>query len=197
MSDFINTVDVLGDDGVCDGIITKTLTEYSDNHITDIGSYAFYGCSKMTKLDLPNVTSIDVFAFYGCSALKTVNIPMADSIGNYAFNTAYAIESVNMPMVTTIGKSAFRQCTKITSIDMPSVTSIDTYAFYNCTALAKVILRSETMCSLSDSNVFGSTPIAEGTGFIYVPDELVETYKLGTNWAIYSEQIKGLSELEE
>lgn len=197
MSEFINTVDNLGDDAVCDGIITRSLTEYKENRITSIGDYVFYDCSAITEADIPNVTSVGVFAFYGCSAMKTINIPIAESISNYAFYNNYALNSINMPLVTAVGKSAFRYCNTMTNIDMPLVTSIDTYAFYNCTVLTTVVLRSETMCEISSTNVFGNTPIASGTGYIYVPDDLVETYQLGTNWSTYAAQIKGLSELEE
>ena len=31
---------------------------------------------------------------------------------------------------------------------------------------------------------------------IYVPDSLVESYKVATNWVNFNSQIKGLSELE-
>ena len=113
MSDFINTTDALGDDAVCDGIITKTLMEYAESHITTIGDYAFYNCNKLTKLDLPNATSIGVFAFYGCSTMKTINLPVVTLIDNYAFYNGYALESVNTPLVTEIGKSAFRYCSCI------------------------------------------------------------------------------------
>ena len=52
-------------------------------------------------------------------------------------------------------------------------------------------------CTLSNANVFTGTPIASGTGFIYVPDEAVETYKTATNWNTYASQIKGLSEIPQ
>lgn len=194
MSDFINTTDALGDDAVCDGIITKTLTEYAESHITTIGDYAFYNCNKLAKLDLPNATSIGVFAFYGCSTMKTINLPVVTLIDNYAFYNGYALESVNTPLVTEIGKSAFRYCTKLASIDLPSAILIDSYAFYNCTSLTAVVLRSETMCELTDTNAFANTPIADGTGYIYVPKTLVEAYQNGTNWSLHFSQFRAIED---
>ena len=42
MSEFINTIDVLGDDAVIDSIIDRTITEFKDNTLTTIGQYAFF-----------------------------------------------------------------------------------------------------------------------------------------------------------
>ncbi len=49
--------------------------------------------------------------------------------------------------------------------------------------------------TLSNSNAFANTPIAQGTGYIYVPDNLVASFKTATNWSTYASQIKGVSEL--
>ena len=55
--------------------------------------------------------------------------------------------------------------------------------------------QTEKICTLS-SNVFANSSVASGTGFIYVPDDLVNSYKAHTNWSAYASQIKPLSELE-
>ena len=45
-------------------------TAYS---VTSIGEYAFYKCSGLTSVTIPNsVTSIGDYAFYECSALTSV-----------------------------------------------------------------------------------------------------------------------------
>ena len=41
--------------------------------VTGVGDYAFYGCSGLTSVTIPNsVTSIGEGAFYGCSSLTTI-----------------------------------------------------------------------------------------------------------------------------
>ena len=194
MSEFINTVDTLGDDAMCDGIIMKTLTEYADSYVKSIGDYALYSCTKLTSVDFPNVTSVGSFAFNGCSALTTVNLPLVEEMGTYAFYSNRALESIHIPLVRELGKSTFYGCTKLGSIDLSAATSIDTKAFYNCSVLETVILRSETMCEMLDTNVFDNTPISDGTGYIYVPSAIVETYRSGTNWSVYADQIRAIED---
>ena len=90
--------------------------------ITDdsyIGECAFYNCSNLTSIILPdNAISIDDKSFYYCTSLKSIVIP--DS-------------------VTSIGVYAFRSCRSLSSIVIPnSVKSIRDYAFEDCTSLIKV-----------------------------------------------------------
>ena len=62
------------------------------------------------------------------------------------------------------------------------------------TALIGVILSGPTVCTLETNFVFDNTPIASGTGYIYVSDNLVDTYKAATNWSAYASQIVAISE---
>ena len=46
------------------------------NSVTNIGSYAFFGCSRFTgELKIPNtVTNIGSYAFYNCTNLEKIII---------------------------------------------------------------------------------------------------------------------------
>lgn len=90
--------------------ISKDGTTYT---ITSIGDNAFYCCSNLTSVSIPeSVTSIGSCAFRSCAGLTSVIIPEG---------------------VTTIDVSAFYECSGLTSIIIPEgVTTIGRYAFYRC-----------------------------------------------------------------
>ena len=108
------TVEVTGGYNQYTGAVTipKSVTYNGKTYsVTSIGDDAFYGCSGLTSITIPNsVTSIGQYAFEGCRSLTSVTIPNS---------------------VTSIGSYAFRDCSGLTSITIPnSVTSIGYDAFY-------------------------------------------------------------------
>ena len=170
------------EDGVksaCDEIMGKittgALTEVYDQVSTTIKDYAYPNFPNLTSASFPNAITTGNSAFRNNPKLVSVNFPKAETVGSYAFHTSTTLESLDLPMVTTIMDGAFGYCSKLKAL----------------------ILRAETVCSLrGTTNVFVGTPIAKGTGFIYVPNNLVEQYKTATNWSTYATQIKPIGELE-
>ena len=104
MTDFVNTIDLYGDEIAAEKIIGRTIEEYNDDIIASIGSYAFYRCKALTSVNLPNVTSIEQYTFNGCKALTSIDLPMSiQAIDSGAF-AGTAITSFKMPnSVQTIG----------------------------------------------------------------------------------------------
>lgn len=87
----------------------------------------------------------------------------------------------------------FEGCTALTIVDICSMTIAN--AFQNCSSLVAVVLRaSPTITTLSASNAFAATPIASGTGYFYVPRDLISTYEAATNWTTFAGQFRALED---
>ena len=90
------------------------------------------------------VTSISSYAFYNCSGITSVTIPNTVlSIGEYAFSWCHGLTSVIIPnSVTSIGGGAFYGCRGLTSLTIGSgVTSISYHAFSDCGSLTSIIVK--------------------------------------------------------
>ena len=79
--------------------------------MTSIGDYAFYDCSGLTSIEIPNsVTSIGNFAFYGCTELKTVinhsGLIFERESTEYGHIAFYA-ETVDNTSVNVVGNYVF------------------------------------------------------------------------------------------
>ena len=140
-------------------LVTYNSVSYS---VTSIGDYAFFYCTGLTSVTIPNsVTSIGEYAFSDCTGLTSVvwnakNCSTSGGFGSQVKSFVFGSEvekipasccsgmsnltSVTIPnSVTSIGNGAFYSCTGLTSVTIPnSVTSIGEYAFYGCTGLTSV-----------------------------------------------------------
>ena len=72
--------------------------------VVTIGNYAFYNCSGLTSVTIPNsVTSIGQSAFYNCSGLTSLTIPNSvTSIGYGAFGGCSGLTSINVEKGNTM-----------------------------------------------------------------------------------------------
>lgn len=206
------------DHSVEDAIITRSITgAYSNDRITTVGVGAFLGCQALTAIDLPNVTQVKRNAFEACNHLQTTNLPkvtkfdrgvftssaiqqadfpLLTTMENGCFQLATNLTSANLPLVTALPADAFRDST-IRTADFAAVTNINRTAFTDCRFLETLIIRTPSVCVISDISVaLRGSKIAAGTGYIYVPDNLVDSYKTATNWVAFANQIKPISALE-
>lgn len=106
------------------------------------------------------------------------------------------VTSYKSDRIAQVRSYAFYGCSQLTSVDFSLKVTIGASAFDDCTQLTTLILRANEVCNLSSTSAFTYTPIKSGTGYIYVPNDLVDSYKAATNWSTYAAQIKPLSELE-
>lgn len=83
------------------------------------------------------------------------------------------------------GASAMRDCTKLELIDMGRTSKIGSSCFYNDSSLRTIILRGSSVCALSGWNqsVMGGIYSNPTASTVYVPSDLIEQYKVATNWS--------------
>ena len=136
------SVTSIGDDAFykCSGLTSVKIP----NSVTYICEGAFYCCSGLTSIVIPNsVTYIGCFAFSDCNGLTSVSIPNSvTTIDNSAFSGCIGLTSITIPnSVISICEGAFAGCSGLTSITIPnSVKSIGVGAFYNCSCLSNITI---------------------------------------------------------
>ena len=158
------TVEIIGyTDSEAKLIIPSEIDGYT---VTRIGDYAFYNCTSLTKIAIPNsVTSIGIYAFYYCTSLTEITIPNSiTSMGAWVFADCTSLTDVILGNgVTSIGNSAFYNCTSLTEITIPcGVTNIDSSTFKNCTSLTEITI-PESVTSIEYEAFSNCTSLTEIT----------------------------------
>ena len=184
------------------GGITWTYTVSGEQASVGSGSSAAIAKSTTGSITIPStlggymVKGVGDYAFYGCSGLTSVTIPEGvTSVGNSAFQGCAGLVSVAIPTsVTSIGSSAFRGCRGMadadgfviirdvlydyygnaTSVRIPSnVTGIGYYAFGNCSGLISVTIPL-SVTSIGAEAFSGTKLLAEhADGLVIVDNCLV------------------------
>lgn len=98
--------------------------------------------------------------------------------------------------VTSIRGFAFFNCVRLSTVDLTAATSVGARAFQNST-VRTLILRSNTVVPAGDKYVCWGTPIKNGDGYIYVPRNLVDSYKSNSNWSAYATQFRAIEDYPE
>lgn len=110
-----------------------------------------------------------------------------------------SITEISNDEVTSVGAYTFYNCSKLTSVNLSKCLSIGSLSCAYCSSLtAFIITTTSRACTLTNTDAFTNTPIATSTteGFIYVPDDLVESYRDATNWTTYKTKIMPISFVE-
>lgn len=156
--------------------------------------YLCYGCTKLEEVYMPKCTTLGGYSFYNNTALKVIDFPSLTAVPANCFRQCTSATSVNLPLATSLGNNAFQKDALIEKMDFPMVASIGATVFDQCSALTAVILRANKVCTLSNVSSFNNTPIKSGTGYIYVPSALVDSYKTANNWSTYAAQIRAIED---
>lgn len=189
------------------------ITSVNAPNVTTIGTYAFYNIAGITSINAPNVTTIGNYAFTApkvgsidfplctsigsncftnCPTITSINLPLLASVGASSFNYT-GVSRLVLPEVTSVGNSALTNSKTLVYVDLPKCTSIVNYGLRNNSKLETLILRSATMCTLSNY-ALNSTKIWNKTGYVYVPSALIDSYTAATNWSKIATQLRALED---
>src|ERR1039458_9281380 len=75
--------------------------------VTSIADFAFYTCTSLTHVTIPNgVTNIGFEAFYDCTSLTSVTIPHSvTSIGGWAFQYCTNLGAITVDVLNSVYSS--------------------------------------------------------------------------------------------
>lgn len=201
---FVNTSSSFGEN--------INLTELPKN-LSYIGVNAFQYCnnSNLKIMDFSNINANKTIMTNSFSYNKLESLSIINNNDTYSltiFQLAFT-QNKQLKELTLEGNivfsgntgSIFSNNTLLEKVTLKPISDLNlglpANMFQNDSALNVLIIDSETVQSLSNVNALTGTPIANGTGYVYVNDSLVDTYKTATNWSTYADQIKPISELGE
>lgn len=156
-------------------VLNKTITNYYSAEVTSTPAQVLRDQTSLVSITMPNCTILEYVILRGCTALKYVDCPS----------------------VWRVQQEAFALCSALEKVDLPMLRYISAKSFQNCTSLSVFIICKPEVITLNNVDAFSGTPIESGTGYIYVPKALENSYKSATNWSTYASQIRAIEDYPE
>lgn len=200
----VKAIDSISTSQGLDDYITDDIVDYINQKLMQLGQYKFYYMPTIHNVKCDAVINIGKYSLYNCSSLKHLYFPNIISIEDHVFY-ALGCENLILPNLKTMGSACFVNTTTLKRLIIPKCISLSDYAcsttgIYLLDAgntslipssssmlnLTILVLRRNTLTTLANRNCIQS--IEE----IYVPQDLIESYKVDTNWAVYADKFKPL-----
>jgi hypothetical protein len=150
------------------------------NFVDAIASDAFLSATYVTGITLPSsVTNIGSYAFSGCTGLTSASIAGSANIGLQAFYNDSALTSLTLTAVTNIGGYAFENCSSLTTVTLPSTLASlgasNENAFDGCADLTAINVAAGNPYFTSSNGVVFNSNL---TTLIEFPCGLGGTYRI-------------------
>lgn len=152
------TVDIIGDDALCDVILSKSVPEgypvdLYDESATFLRDYALMYMDGLQSVRFTNVKEVGTSALHTCSSLMSIDMEKCTRIGNYAFQNCKELVNVNMPALESASPNAFsmpynNEEDNLKTINLPSLRSVpDTFFGYRRTLENVIVPKAYALVS--------------------------------------------------
>ena len=138
-------------------------------HTTQIGNYAFWGCTKFEDTELPHtLTIIGDYAFQNAGSyysMGTHTFTMIDNVGVHTTIGQYAFQNSHLSEIdaytNNIGTYAFGSCKSLTDVNLEIHGSIGDSAFVDCYYVENFEINANSVITSLGNSAFSS--LASGT----------------------------------
>ena len=176
---------------------TAVYTGETPKHPSDPDNFEFSGWSPSNERITGNTGCIAQYRDlrspviqYLSGTLEEYTSDTNEIVGDYAFYGMTRLKKIVAP-ITTFGNSCLSECKNLEYIDLinSKKSHFPNYFLSGNHKIHTLIIRSNEVTTLQNASVFIQTVISGGRGGIYVPSNLVDSYKNNSNWSIYSDYI--------
>lgn len=179
---------------------------------TKVNREAFVDCTNLRYVIVPNATDVTDSSdgiFCRCENLIRFIVPPMQTIPSGFFQQCTALPHFDTTAVTKVGYGGFTMCSSLSKLTLPKLAEISDMAFMQCANLDTLILpRKDSIVTFGRTvrvGVFAGTPIESGTGYIYVPKALLDSYTNHVSsspgryeqWSTYAAQFRAIEDYPE
>lgn len=159
--------------------------------VTKIGNRAFESAAALENIFISNKVTIIGNTAFESSSLKS--IVMSNSVTTIEYGAfMFSSDLVNIDFsssLTTIENSAFEYCENIKALVLPkTLTNIGQSVFNACSAVTEITLKMTKVPAYPNGLLEGADALQK----IYVPADLVESYKTTAGWSEFAGKFEAI-----